>query len=260
MLQFNVKAVGDCALSAEFENEISIAVNRQVHALDKGIRSKGILGITETVPAYRTLTIHYKPEIISFAQLRDRVLALKELPIEQSENGNQVIEIPVLYGGETDVETDISYDGWDGRETAPDMETVLTHEHIDRAEFIRRHTANPCFVYFQAFAVGHSYVGNPVKAFTVSRRSNPRTRVPKGTIAIWADQTVLYGVPLPCGWQVIGRTPVDLYNPDRAVPSFCSSGQWIQFKSIDKDEYRNIREASLKGTYHPVTYAKKELM
>lgn len=258
MLEFTVKPVGDCAVSAEFKNEISIPVNRQVHALDRSLAALKLPGIIETVPAYRTLTIHYRPELISFAQLRDRLLALGDQALEEGSGGELVLEIPVLYGGPVDPEPGAPrYDGWDGRETAPDLEEVLAHEGISREEFIRRHTANPCFVYFQAFAIGHSYVGNPVKAFTVSRRATPRTKIPKGSIAIWADQTVLNGVDLPCGWQVIGRTPVELYDPGRETPSFCSSGQWVQFRSIDREEYRRIRAQIAAGSYQPVTKFRK---
>ena len=137
------------------------------------------------------------------------------------------------------------------------MEDVLAHEQITREEFIRRHSANLCYIYFQAFAIGHSYVGNPVKSFTVSRREVPRTKIPQGSIAIWADQTVLNGFDLPCGWQVVGRTPVVLYDHNRTPASYCLAGQWVKFVPIDTAEYARIRRLALAGEYRPVTYEKK---
>lgn len=259
MPEFIIKPVGDCALCAEFKNEISVTVNRQVHALDRAISAANIPGIVETVPAYRTLIVHYRPEIIRYAALRDRILTQCKVETDNTCAGNQVIELPILYGGEVDLEPDCpKYDGWDGRETAPDLETVLAHEKISREEFIRRHSANLCYVYFQAFAISHSYVGNPVKTFTVPRRESPRTKIPRGSIAMWADQTVLNGYDLPCGWQVIGRTPVVLYDENRDPASFCHSGQWVKFVPIDQAEYARIRKLALAGQYTPVTYERKE--
>lgn len=259
MLDFAVKPVGDCALSAEFAEEISVRVNQQVHALDELLRAAAIPGVVETVPTYRTLIIHYRPEVISYQALRDRVLQERGRPVSGGGAGSQVIELPVLYGGEVELEPDAPrYDGWDGRETAPDLEAVLAFEHISREEFIRRHTQNLCYVYFQAFAIGHSYVGNPEKSFTVPRREVPRTRIPQGSIAIWADQTVLNGFDLPCGWQVIGRTPVLLSDTRREPASYCQSGQWVRFVPIGPQEYARIRKLALAGQYRPVTYERKE--
>mgnify|MGYP001179112134 CR=1 FL=1 len=258
MLDFTIKPVGDCAISAEFKNEISVAVNQQVHGLDALLKAANIPGIVETVPTYRTLIIHYRPEVISYQALRERVLQERDQTAGGSAAGEMVVELPVLYGGEVDLEPDAPrYDGWDGRETAPDMEDVLAHEQITREEFIRRHSANLCYIYFQAFAIGHSYVGNPVKSFTVSRREVPRTKIPQGSIAIWADQTVLNGFDLPCGWQVVGRTPVVLYDHNRTPASYCLAGQWVKFVPIDTAEYARIRRLALAGEYRPVTYEKK---
>src|SRR5699024_2022520 len=102
------------------------------------------------------------------------------------------------------------------------------------------------------------YVGNPEKSFTVPRREVPRTRIPQGSIAIWADQTVLNGFDLPCGWQVIGRTPVLLYDTRREPASYCQSGQWVRFVPIGPQEYARIRKLALAGQYRPVTYERKE--
>lgn len=258
MSDFTIKPVGDCALCAEFAEEISIAVNSRVHALDALVRKTAIPGVVETVPTYRTLIIHYRPEVISWEALRERVLALHAGSGAVVETAGTVVELPVLYGGKVALEPGAPhYDGWDGRETAPDLGDVLAHEGISREELIRRHSANDCYVYFQAFAIGHSYVGGPEKSLTVPRRKTPRTLVPQGSVAVWADQTVLYGFDLPCGWQVIGRTPVLLYDERRAQPSYCFSGQWIRFVPIGAGEYARIRALALAGRYEPVIRKKE---
>ena len=258
MAEFVIKPVGDCALCAEFKNEISVAVNQQVHALDKALSTAHIPGVVETVPAYRTLIVYYRPEVVRYEELKACILALNDFSESKASVGGQVIELPVLYGGEVDLDPNAPhYEGWDGRETAPDREDVLAHEKITWDEFVHRHSANLCYIYFQAFAIGHSYVGNPVKTFTVPRRTTPRTKIPQGSIAIWADQTVLNGFDLPCGWQVVGRTPVILYDDKKDPASFCLSGQWLKFVPIDQVEYARIRKLSLAGEYQPVTYERK---
>jgi hypothetical protein len=138
------------------------------------------------------------------------------------------------------------------------LKTRPEHEKLTKEEFIRRHSANLCYVYFQAFAISHSYVGSPVKQFTVPRRESPRTKIPRGSIAMWADQTVLNGYDLPCGWQVIGRTPVILYDEARDPASYCHSGQWVKFVPIDAAEYARIRKLALAGEYVPKVYERED--
>ena len=104
MLDFTIKPVGDCAISAEFKNEISVAVNQQVHGLDALLKAANIPGIVETVPTYRTLIIHYRPEVISYQALRERVLQERDQTAGGSAAGEMVVELPVLYGGEVDLE------------------------------------------------------------------------------------------------------------------------------------------------------------
>ena len=135
----------------------------------------------------------------------------------------------------------------------------MKHEGLTKEEFVAKHSKNLCFVYFQAFAISHSYVGNPEKLFTVPRRESPRTKIPRGSIAMWADQTVLNGYDLPCGWQVIGRTPVVLYDEDRDPASLCYPGQWVKFVPIDEAEYARIRKLALAGKYIPKVYEREDM-
>ncbi len=257
-----IKPVGDCALTVEFDNRISIEVNRQVHAVDRRIAEASVPGIVETVPTYRTLIVHYRPEIIRYGEIRKKVEDLCAGAAESVQAGDEsdiVLELPVLYGGEVDVDDpEARYDGWDGRETSPDKQDLMDYEHKTWDEIIETHTKNLCYVYFQAFAIGHSYVGNPEKIFSIPRRATSRTLIPAGTLGVYGDQTVLNGVDLPCGWNLIGRTPVVLYDRDREEQSLVKSGEWIRFVPISLKEYKEIHEASKHGEYVPRTYKKSE--
>ena len=252
-----IKPVGDCALTVEFENEISIPVNQKVHALDARLQALSLPGVVETVPTYRTLLIYYRPELLSYAALAARMEELCRAPFECRDDAATVVELPVLYGGIAEPDDPRThYDGWDGRETAPDMGDVTAFEGISPEEVVRRHTSHLSYVYFQTIALGHSQLGCPEKTFSISRRATPRTLVPQGSIAIWANQTVLNGFDLPCGWHVIGRTPVILYDRRLPEPAYCHPGQWIRFVSITPEEYRQIHRQALEGSYRPVSYPK----
>lgn len=254
-----IKPVGDCALTVEFENEISIPVNRKVHALDARLQALHLEGVVETVPTYRTLLVYYRPEAILYSQLAGKIRGLLDQPMSAQAQQGLVVELPVLYGGPAALDDEsVRYDGWDGLETAPDLAEVAAFEQLTPEEVVRRHTAHLHYVYFQSFAVGHSYLGCSQKSFTISRRKSPRTRIPRGSIAIWADQTVLNGFDLPCGWQVIGRTPVVLYDTRLPEPGYCQPGQWIRFVAITPEEYRDIHQQALAGTYRPVAYPLEE--
>lgn len=254
-----IKPVGDCALTVEFENEISIPVNQKVHALDARLQALSLPGVVETVPTYRTLLIYYRPELLSYAALAARMEGLCRAPFECRDDVATVVELPVLYGGIAEPDDPRThYDGWDGRETAPDMGDVTAFEGISPEEVVRRHTSHLSYVYFQTFALGHSQLGCPEKTFSISRRATPRTLVPQGSIAIWANQTVLNGFDLPCGWHVIGRTPVILYDRRLPEPAYCHPGQWIRFVSITPEEYRQIHRQALEGSYRSVSYPKRQ--
>ena len=257
-----IKPVGDCGLTIEFNNVISIEENMKVHAVDRRIVAASIPGVVETVPTYRTLIVHYRPEIIRYSEIAKRVETLcagAEDPAEDESVGNIVLELPVLYGGEVDVDDPTAhYDGWDGRETCPDKAAIMEHTHKTWEEIVDIHTRNLCYVYFQAFAIGHSYVGNPEKILTIPRLDTPRTRIPRGTLGVQNDQTVLNGVDLPCGWHLIGRTPVVLYDKDREKQNLVDSGEWIKFVPITVKEYKEIHEASINGEYVVKTYTKQE--
>lgn len=250
-----IKPVGDCALTVEFENEASIAVNRKVHELDRRLQEADLPALQETVPTYRTLIVYYKPELAPYAQMAAQVEALCQKPFAAEGGSGLVVELPVLYGGEVPLAEDHGrYDGWDGGETAPDMEAVMAHEGLSREEVIEKHSSNLSYVYFQTFAVGHSQLGSANPTFTISRRATPRTLVPQGSIAIWASQTVLNGFDLPCGWQVIGRTPVLLHDDRKDPPGYCQPGNWVKFVPITREEYLDIYRRSREGSYQPVTY------
>lgn len=229
---------GDCGISVEFGNEISPDINKKIRAFKIAIEKSGIEGIVETIPTYRSLLVQYKPEQIGFKELTKRFEGLMgslgsiEIPPPS------VIEIPVLYGGEM----------------GPDIENVAEHNHKTVEEVIDIHTSKEYLIYMLGFIAGFPYLGGMSKEIATPRLKNPRVKIDGGSVGIAGEQTGIYPVDSPGGWQLIGRTPLKLYDSEREKPILLEAGQYIKFKAITEDEYRQIEKEAAGNTYQYVVY------
>ena len=234
---------GDCAVQVEFKDEITIETSTTVSLFRTALEEARIPGITETLQAYRSLMVHYKPEVIRYAQLKEKLEALLE-GLDLSNAGatsDLVTEIPVYYGGE-----------W-----APDIQEVADYEGITVEEVIRRHSTNLNYLYFIGFSPGLPYLGNPEPIFTIPRRTTPRVKLPRGSVTVWREQTTVFPVDQPGGWNVIGRTPLHLFDLGRDPAFLLQAGQWVKFRPIDWEEYQEIDRQVEAGTYQVKTWRKE---
>ncbi len=232
---------GDCAVCVEFGNEISPEINRKIRAFKIALEKEKTEGIVETVPTYRSLLVQYRPEIITYKELTEKfdtvMKAMDNIQIPPPE----VIEIPVLYGGEM----------------GPDLENVAEHNHITPEEVIRIHTSEDYLIYMLGFIAGFPYLGGMSKKIATPRLKSPRVKIEGGSVGIAGEQTGIYPVASPGGWQLIGRTPLKLYDADREKPVLLEAGQYIRFRSVTEEEYRKIEKQVEDGTYTYVTYEKE---
>ena len=224
---------GDSALTMEFGNVISEEINKKIRTLTTLIENRKISGINEVVPTYRSLMIHYNPLIIGYEEL---VIILKEA----EENINsielpspEIIEIPVLYGGKY----------------GPDIENVAKHNNLTVEEVVKIHTSAQYLIYMLGFTPGFPYLGGMDKRIATPRLSSPRIKIPAGSVGIAGEQTGVYPVQSPGGWQLIGSTPLELFNPKRDNPILLKSGNYIVFKSINEEEYMRIKEDVKNNTF-----------
>lgn len=232
---------GDCAVCVEFGNEISPEINRKIRAFKIAVEQAGIEGLVETVPTYRSLLVVYRPEVIGFHALTEKFEALLGSMNRIQIPPPTVIEIPVLYGGEM----------------GPDIENVAEHNHKTVEEVIHIHTSEDYLIYMLGFIAGFPYLGGMSKEIATPRLKSPRVKIEGGSVGIAGEQTGVYPVASPGGWQLIGRTPLKLYDAEREKPVLLEAGQYIRFRSVTEEEYQKIEQQVADGTYCYVTYDKE---
>ncbi len=209
--------VGDRALLVEFGNTISLDVNQKVHILNRAIYQLELQSVEECVPTYRSLLVYYNPLKTSYEQL---VFRLRDLEGRLGESSvstrKRVIEVPVIYGGKY----------------GPDLDYVAKYHGLDKEDVIRIHSKRKYTVYMIGFIVGFPYLGEVADEIATSRLKTPRLRVPAGSVGIAEKQTGIYPCESPGGWQIIGRTPLKLFDARRDPPALIQPGDTVVFKQI----------------------------
>lgn len=232
---------GDSSVCVEFGNEISPDINRKIRAFKIAVEKSGIPGIVETVPTYRSLLVHYKPEVIGYKAITEKFKSLMGTLDNIEIPPPTVIEIPVLYGGEM----------------GPDIENVASHNGKTVEEVIKIHTSQEYLIYMIGFIAGFPYLGGMSKEIATPRLKEPRVKIDGGSVGIAGEQTGIYPLDSPGGWQLIGRTPLKLYDAEREKPVLLEAGQYIKFRSITQKEFDATVKAVEDGSYKYVTYDKE---
>ncbi|MBP3230844.1 MAG: 5-oxoprolinase subunit PxpB [Anaerovibrio sp.] len=220
--EVKILTVGDCGVSVEFGQEINLDINHRVTALKMLLKEKGIPGIVETIPTYCSLLIEYDPMVIQYDELVNNLKVLVNQLRDIRLPEKRVVEIPVAYGGEY----------------GPDLKEVAETHGISEEEVIRLHTEPEYPIYMLGFVAGFPYLGGMNKAIATPRKKTPRLKIESGSVGIAGEQTGIYSVESPGGWQIIGRTPIKLYDPERERPVLLEAGQYIKFKAITGEEFK----------------------
>jgi inhibitor of KinA len=214
------RIMGDRALLVELGDGISPLVNKKVRELFLCLKNNRVEGVVETVPGYRSLLIVYDPLKITLSALKERLNKL-HTTINRSEIPKpRTLEIPVVYGGEY----------------GPDLDWVAEFHRVPPEEIIRLHTGTTYRVYMIGFTPGFAYMGQLPEAIATPRRETPRTAVPRGSVGIAQNQTGVYPVKSPGGWQIIGRTTLRLFDPEKWPPTPLEMGDLVKFLSIKEEE------------------------
>ena len=235
IVDYEVHPLGDRAILIEFGKEINEWNYEWVRKMSNLLENAAPEWLIEMVPSYTTLTLFYSPEYL-FKSFQENEYPYQVISRElrrlfmysepEMESKERTIEIPVYYGGEF----------------GPDLVHVAETNHLSEKEVIDIHSNGDYLVYMIGFAPGFPFMGGMAKKIATPRKLSPRKVIPAGTVGIAGEQTGIYPISTPGGWQLIGRTPLRLFNPDSQTPALLQAGDRIKFKSIDYAEYRILEE------------------
>lgn len=219
---YKIFPLGDSALTVEFGNVISPELNQKAISLANRIESNPFPGLIETVPAYATTTVFYDlievrssfPEFATaFEAVSQIVLDMAAKLGESTDANSRLIEIPVIFDRAN--EFDLGY--------------VAGEHNLSIDEVIEIFTSATYRVYMLGFLPGFSYMGEVDERIATPRKTNPRMAVPKGSVGIAGRQTGIYSLDSPGGWQIIGRTEIEMFTPEAESPTFLMAGDTVRF-------------------------------
>ncbi|MHA6259740.1 5-oxoprolinase subunit PxpB [Sporosarcina sp. CAU 1771] len=220
-----VMVTGEQSIRFQFGTTINAETNVVIQAFTTFINQDGNYLLAEVVPSYHTVTLFYKKELEDAPSLIEDILTKwSEIEITETLSSRRLIRIPVCYA----------------EQFSEDMDRITEQTGCSREEVISLHTSRIYTVYMIGFLPGFPYLGELDEALNVPRLVKPRLKVPKGTVGIGSNQTGIYPLESPGGWNILGRTPLDLYCPLREDSFLLQSGDCVSFHSISFEEYLEI--------------------
>lgn len=229
-MPFVVEPCSEDALLLRFGDSVDIDLNAEVHAAARALRGAGLRGVVDIAPAYASILLRFDPSAwsdVADGPPHERLeqalrAALRQAPpAERTSADGPIVEIPVCYGGAH----------------GPDLAELAAHAGMSPEEVVARHGAAVYTVAMLGFAPGFPYLLGLDPALHMPRRATPRTRVPAGSVAVGGAQTGVYPRELPGGWNLIGRTPLALFEPRRDPPCLLAPGDRVRFRAITADEF-----------------------
>lgn len=228
----HIRPLGDSALVVELDNEVSEAAHIKVMRFIRAVEENPFSGFLEAVPTYTNVTIFYDPvKIYGASHAKDTIFEtvsawMNRYATQMKANTKEttrLVEIPVLYGGEY----------------GPDLSYVAHINNLAEEDVISIHSATDYLVYMIGFAPGFPFLGGMDERIAAERKDSPRASVPAGSVGIAGRQTGIYPFESPGGWQIIGRTPVDLFLPKENPPTLIQPGDALRFVPVDEETVAN---------------------
>lgn len=228
---FSIYSLGDSALVINFGNVIDEVLNQRALLTARLIKQAAIDGIYDIVPAYSSVTVHYdavkiisqKNSLSAFQTLKNILENLLSKYVEVFIKKGRKIAIPVCYA--------LKY-SWD-------LKDVAHFANMNDKEVIQLHTGRTYKVFMIGFLPGFPYMGEVDERIAMPRKTVPRMNIGEGYVGIAGKQTGIYPLTSPGGWQIIGRTPVKLFDKTKEQPVLLEPGDEVEFFSITEHEFEN---------------------
>jgi KipI family sensor histidine kinase inhibitor len=224
------RIAGDRGLLVEYGDSIDPAVNQKVRSMAIVAKSDMPDGVIEIIPTYRSILMFYDPSVTNPSALKETLTTLEKSLSGIEIPSPKLIEIPVCYGGDF----------------GPDIEYVAGSHNLTVEDVVLLHSEPEYLIYMVGFTPGFPFLGGLHEVLHTPRLETPRTRVPEGSVGIANEQTGIYPIASPGGWQLIGRTPIKLFAPERDNPILYQAGDRIKFKPISSFDYHRILQEEVK--------------
>lgn len=233
---------GDAAFTVEFGDAVDPALLAAVNALDVAIadaQAAGRLpGLIETMPTFRSLTVFFDPLVTGRQALTDALRPLFEAAGQARAVAGRRWRLPVCYEGEA----------------GPDLADTAAAIGAGVDELVALHSGTEVRVYMLGFLPGFPFMGDLPERLRLPRRSQPRVRVPAGSVAIAGGLTAIYPWESPGGWHLLGRCPVPLFDATRAAPSLLAVGDRVSFEPVSTASYRELKAGLAAGEIDPMRW------
>lgn len=232
-MKYKIFPLGDNALTIDFGNEISVELSERVLKLAQIFEGNSFAGFIEAVPAYSSLTVfydvlkvrkHFREFQTAFEAVENFTREVLKNSFEFQEAQTRLVEIPVCFEAEFGV----------------DLEFVGSENNLSTEQVIEIFLNKTYRVFMLGFLPGFSYMGEVDEKIATPRKLTPRLKVATGSVGIAGKQTGIYSLESPGGWQIIGRTPIELFTPNAETPTFLQAGDTVKFYAVDKENFVNL--------------------
>jgi inhibitor of KinA len=230
---YRIFPLGDSAITVDFGNCIDETINKEVIARFNQLQQQPLPGMIEAVPAYSSLTVYYDVMTLKkkasshqtvYEWMKQQLEERLQQPVQQNQTAERLVNIPVCYD----------------EEFAWDIHHLATIKNISADEVIQCHTSKPYKVYMLGFLPGFPYMGQVDEKITMPRKPQP-VNIVAGSVGIAGKQTGIYPLASPGGWQIIGRTPLKLFDVANEESTLLRAGDTVRFYSITKNEFEEIK-------------------
>lgn len=232
--------LGDSAVRVAFGTEICLTTHRRVLRFCASLQRDPLPYVCEWTPSYTAVTVFYSPFQISYGELCTALAQRKKEQGVLFPVSSKGVRIPVCYA------------------LGPDLLEVATMHRLREEEVIAIHSKEEYLVYMLGFVPGFPYLGGMDKRISTPRKKTPRLLVPQGAVGIAGDQTGVYPFATPGGWQIIGQTPLLLYDKRHIQPFLLQAGDSLRFYPISEEEYKVLKKRVENEGYRGDMWKKEE--
>lgn len=229
---WQIEPVGERCLLVRVGQDVGVDTSRIVHAVAAALREGLADSVLDVVPAFTTVAVHFQPAAFSrragaaSAQVARKVKKLLSRPIQPTAGTGRILEVPACYGGDH----------------GPDLIEVARRCALTPEQVIKLHSSRPLTVYAFFFSPGNPFAGPLDRRLDIPRRNTPRTMVPAGSVGVAGGITSIYQNASPGGWNIIARTPLNLFDLNAMPPTRMQPGDLIHFSPVSPEQFNQLLE------------------